>query len=70
MPVNVLRKIATSIQKAKFFSLMTDEVTDALNKELQVIVRFQSSDETFEPMSLLLAFMLLNVLKLIYLLGS
>lgn len=48
MAVNVLREIATSIQKAKFFSLMADEVTDASNKE-QVIVCFRTVDETFEP---------------------
>ena len=46
--VNILRKIATSIQKAKFFSLMADEVTKASNKE-QVTVCFCSVDETFEP---------------------
>ena len=50
MAVNILREIATctSIQKVKFFFVMSDEVTDASNKE-QVIVSFRSIDETFEP---------------------
>lgn len=47
MAVNVLRNIATSIQKAKFYSVMADEVTDASNKE-QVIVCFRTVDENFE----------------------
>ena len=48
MAVNVLRDIAGFIQKAKFFSLMADEVTDSSNKE-QVIVCLRSVDENFEP---------------------
>ena len=48
MSINVLRKIVVSIQEAKYFSLMADEVTDISNKE-QVVVCLRSVDETLEP---------------------
>ena len=48
MSINVLRKIVVSIQEAKYFSLMADEVTDISNKE-QVVVCLRSVNETLEP---------------------
>ena len=37
MALQVLREIASSIQKVRFFTLTADEVTDAANKEQVVI---------------------------------
>ena len=39
-----LREIASSIQKARFFTLMADEETDAANKE-QVVICLRSVDD-------------------------
>ena len=48
MAVHVLRAIVTSVQDAKYFSLMADEVTDVSNKE-QVVVCLRSVDDNLEP---------------------
>ena len=47
MACNVLRIICEAIQKARYFSIVADEVTDSLNKE-QVVVCFRIVDEQFE----------------------
>lgn len=44
--LQVLREIASSIQKARFFTLMVDEVADAANKE-QVVICIRSVDDNF-----------------------
>ena len=46
MALNVLRDIASSIQNARFFTLMADEVTDAAN-QTQVAICFRSVDDNF-----------------------
>lgn len=48
MALRVLGDVKTFVQKAKYFSLMADEVTDAANKE-QLIVYLRSVDENLEP---------------------
>ena len=48
MARHILRNIAKSIQQAKYFTIMADEVTDCSNKE-QVAVCFRTVDENFEP---------------------
>ena len=48
MALHILRNIAKSIQQAKYFTIMADEVTDCSNKE-QVAVCFRTVDENFEP---------------------
>ena len=47
MATAVLRKIGEIIQKACYFSIMADEVTDSSNKE-QVVICFRRIDEQFE----------------------
>ena len=46
MALNVVRDIASSIQNARFFTLMADEVTDAAN-QTQVAICFRSVDDNF-----------------------
>ena len=48
MGLQVLREIAGSIQKAKYFSLMADEVTDVSNRE-QVAICIRWVDIDFQP---------------------
>ena len=48
MGLQVLREIASSIQKAKYFSLMADEVTDVSNRE-QVAICIRWVDIDFQP---------------------
>ena len=48
MSLNILRKIASSLQQARYFAIMADEVTDASNKE-QLVVCFRSVDDHFQP---------------------
>ena len=48
MACTVLRIICETIQKARYFSVMADEVTDSSNKE-QVVVCFMTVDEQFDP---------------------
>ena len=47
MATTVLRNISEAIQKASYFSIMADEVTDSANKE-QVVVCFRIVDEHFD----------------------
>ena len=47
MATTVLRNISEAIQKASYFSIMADEVTDLANKE-QVVVCFRIVDEHFD----------------------
>ena len=47
MATAVLRKISEAIQKACYFSIMADEVTDSSNKE-RVVICFRRIDEQFE----------------------
>ena len=47
MARTILRIISETIQKARYFSVMADEVTDSANKE-QVVVCLRSIDEQFE----------------------
>ena len=47
MSVQILRKIAESIQQARYFALMADEVTDTSNKE-QFVICFRWVDDDFE----------------------
>ena len=47
MALQVLREIASSIQKARFFTLTADEVTDAANKE-QVVICLHSVDDNLQ----------------------
>ena len=46
MATAVLRNISETIQKACYFSIMADEVTDLSNKE-QVVMCFRRTDEQF-----------------------
>ena len=46
MGSSVVRDIAAKIQSAKYFSIITDEVTDSSNKE-QVVVCFRTVDDEF-----------------------
>ena len=48
MSIQILRSIATSIQKARHFALMADEVTDSSNKE-QLVICLRSVDDNFQP---------------------
>lgn len=48
MSLHILREIATSLQQARYFAIMVDEVTDSSNKE-QVVVCFRSVDDNFQP---------------------
>ena len=48
MALHVVRQIATSIQQAKYFTVMADEVTDCSNKE-QVAICFCTVDDNFQP---------------------
>ena len=48
MGLRVLRDIADSLQKAKYFSLMADEVTDTSNRE-QVAICICWVDSNFQP---------------------
>ena len=48
MGLRVLRDIADSLQKAKYFSFMADEVTDTSNSE-QVAICIRSVDSNFQP---------------------
>ena len=43
----ILRKIAESIQQARYFALMADKVTDTSNKE-QFVICFRWVDDDFE----------------------
>ena len=61
MALHILRNIAKSIQQAKYFTIMADEVTDCSNKE-QVAVCFRMVDENFEPQE---SFIGLHVVELI-----
>ena len=47
LATNILRNITETIQKASYFSIMADEVTDSSNKE-QVVICFRIVDEHFE----------------------
>ena len=48
MALQVLREIASSIQKVTFFTLMADEVTDAANIHVeQVVICLRSIDDNF-----------------------
>ena len=47
MAATVLRNISETIQKASYFAIMADEVTDSSNKE-QVVICFRTVDEHFE----------------------
>ena len=47
MAQSIVRNIASSIRKAKYFSIMADEVTDASNKE-QVVICFRRVDDQLE----------------------
>ena len=47
MATTVLQNISEAIQKASYFSVLADEVTDSANKE-QVFVCFRIVDEHFE----------------------
>ncbi len=48
MGLKILRDIADSLQKAKYFSLMADEVTDTSNRE-QVAICIRWVDSDFQP---------------------
>lgn len=48
MGLKVLRDIADSLQKAKYFSIMADEVTDTSNRE-QVAICIRWVDSNFQP---------------------
>ena len=48
MGLRVLRDIADSLQKAKYFSLMADKVTDTSNRE-QVAICIRWVDSNFQP---------------------
>ena len=47
MASTIIQIISVTIQKARYFSVMADEVTDSSNKE-QVVICFRSIDEQFE----------------------
>ena len=46
MALNIVRDISYSIEKAKYFTIMADEVTDSSNKE-QVVICCRSVDDQF-----------------------
>ncbi len=48
MSLNILRKIACSIQEARYFALMADEVTDCSNKE-QFVICLRWVNNNFQP---------------------
>ena len=48
MALHIVRDIAKSVQQAKFFTIMADEVTDCSNKD-QVAICFRTVDDNFEP---------------------
>lgn len=48
MSLHNLREIASSLQWARYFALMADEVYDSSNKE-QLVVCFRAVDDNLEP---------------------
>ncbi len=60
MSLNTLRKIASSIQEARYFALMANEVTDCSNKE-QFVICLRWVNNNFQPFEEFIVFMMWNL---------